>query len=84
MGPPTCLRWAGGNYQLDKDKPPPVHLARLPQVLIADAVCKRRKLSPCVVHLFTEGQPGEVSLSNCTALAKDDLVPCLKGALTPM
>ena len=50
---------------------------------LSAAVCQQRKLSNEVVHLFSEGGPAEVVLTNCTALEPDALSDFLRDVATP-
>ena len=47
------------------------------QVQLATAVCKARFMTPAVLRLFTEDEPDEVVLPECSALDP----PCLSEAL---
>ncbi|DBB02954.1 hypothetical protein WJX77_009284 [Trebouxia sp. C0004] len=51
---------------------------------LSAAVCQQRKLSNEVVHLFSEGQPAEVVLTNCAALEPDAMALFLRDVATPM
>lgn len=53
------------------------------QVRLAAAVCAKRRLSPEVVRLFTEGGPTEVVLPECTRLDPPCLAAALKDCATP-
>ena len=48
-----------------------------PQIQLASAVCKGRLLTPAVLRLFTEDEPDEVVLPECSALD----APCLSEAM---
>ena len=50
---------------------------------LSAAVCQQRKLSNEVVHLFSEGQPAEVVLTNCAALEPDAMALFLRDVATP-
>ena len=50
---------------------------------MAAAVCQRRKLSPEVAKLFTEGGPDEVVLPECTQLGQQEMIDALVPAATP-
>ena len=50
---------------------------------LSAAVCQQRKLSNEVVHLFSEGSPAEIILTNCAALEPDAMATVLKDVATP-
>lgn len=49
---------------------------------LSAAVCQQRKLSNEVVHLFSEGGPAEIVLTNCAALEPDAMAMVLKDVAT--
>lgn len=49
---------------------------------LSAAVCQQRKLSNEVVHLFSEGGPAEIVLTNCAALEPDAMATVLKDVAT--
>lgn len=53
------------------------------QVKLAAAVCQQRKMSSEIVHLFTEGSPAEVIITNCSAIEPDQMATLLRDVATP-
>ena len=50
---------------------------------LSAAVCQQRKLSNEVVHIFSEGGPAEIILTNCAALEPDAMAVLLRDVATP-
>lgn len=64
----------------------PPHVRRFPillamrQARLSAAACAARKLTPAALPLFTDGEPGELVLPECSQLEPAVLAPALASA----